>query len=278
MALRLSLLRSGAALAGALTLSGCFSFVTKEEGQKMIDQITQLQKRSDDTELRNKELVEKLQDQSKKLGTLIADATRLQSNLADSAQATDKLRADVATLTGKAEDVQRDLSSLQKNFNDYRAASDTKIEQLVNASTTAKAPPMPETADGLFAEAQKRLDAKQWLEARRLFDAFVNRYNSDKRAASAQFHIADAYFLEGKYANAITAFLKVIEGFPKSEEVETAYYKNAQAFFALKYCSDSKIYLQELLKKFPKSQYKVAATELQKEIAKKAKDKTACLQ
>ena len=104
MALRLSPW-SGAALAGALTLSGCFSFVTKEEGQRMIDQITQLQKRSDDTELRNKELVEKLQDQSKKLGTLITDATRLQSNLADSAQATDKLRADVATLTGKAEDV-----------------------------------------------------------------------------------------------------------------------------------------------------------------------------
>ena len=48
---------------------------------------------------------------------------------------------------------------------------------------------MPETADGLFAEAQKRLDAKQWLEARRLFDAFVNRYPQDPRAARSQFAV-----------------------------------------------------------------------------------------
>ena len=263
---------------GVCGAAGCFSFVTKEEGQKLTEQITQLQKRSDDTELRSKELIEKLKDQSAKLGTLIADATRLQSSLADSAQATDKLRTDLAAVTGKLEDLQRDVSSLQKNFTDYRAQADTQLEKLTNASTAAKAPPMPETPDALFAEAQKRLDAKQWLEARRLFEAFVNRYNSDKRAAAAQFNIGDAYFTEGKYANAINAFLKVIEGFPKSDEVETAYFKNAQAFFALKYCSDARVYLQELQKRFPKSKYKGEAGDLMKELTRKAKDKTACLQ
>lgn len=179
-------------------------------------------------------------------------------------------------MQGRAEDLQKSLDALQKSFTDYRAQSDTKIEQLVNASTTAKSPPLPDSPDALYAEAQKRVDGKQWNEARRMLEAFINRYPTDKRGAAAQFKIGEAYFSEGKYANAIGAFTKVIDNFPKAEEVESAMFKNGQAFYALKYCGDARIYFQELLKRYPRTQYKAEAQEQVRELTRQAKNKNVC--
>lgn len=70
----------GGLLLWGLVLPGCFSFVTKEEGQKMQDQINQLQTKS---EQRSQDLSDKLQKQSQELQKLLDEAKRLTSVLAD---------------------------------------------------------------------------------------------------------------------------------------------------------------------------------------------------
>ena len=86
---------------------------------------------------------------------------------------------------------------------------------------------MPETPDALFAEADKRLAAAAVADARRLFEAFVNRYPQRRaRGASAQYNIGEAYAGEKRYANAIGAYTKVVDNFPKSDVVPDAMYKN----------------------------------------------------
>src|SRR5262249_23597325 len=149
--------------------------------------------------------------------------TRNSANLGDTVQ---QHTTQLGELNGRLDDIQHAQDALTKQFQDFRAATDTKLEQLINQLTTAKNPPLPETADALFAEGEKRLTAGQNLEARRLFDAFINRYPTDSRAAKAQFAIGDAYNAEKKYANAIGAYTKVVENFPKSEVVPDAMYKN----------------------------------------------------
>ena len=103
---------------------------------------------------------------------------------------------------------------------------------------------------------QRELAAAQWTDARRLYEAFVNRYPQDARAAKAQFSMGEAYMGEKRYANAIGAYTKVIDNFPKAEIVPDAMYKNGLAFYALKYCSDARVYFQELLKRYPKTGWK----------------------
>src|SRR5262249_16098823 len=156
-------------------------------------------------------------------------------------------------------------------FQDYRAASDTKLEQL--QSPTAKTPPVPDTADGAFAEGQKRLDAKEWTDARRIFEAFVNRYPQDPRAARAQYHNGEADAGEKPRANAIGAYTKVVDNFPKSEVVPDAMFKNGLAFYALKYCADARVYFQELLKRYPKTTWKHDANEELKKLQRDLKNK-----
>ena len=46
-----------------------------------------------------------------------------------------------------------------------------------------------------------------------------------------------------------------------AESVPDAMYRNGQAFFALKYCGDAKIYFQELLRRYPKTEWKKDANE-----------------
>jgi tol-pal system protein YbgF len=261
------------ALLGGLLVSGC---VTSDEGRRMQEQLDQVIEKSKKTEVGGAELATKVQQQNEELRRLLDEAKRLTTSLADASQKAERLQTDMMAVQGKFDDMQRQLDALQKSFTEYRANSDTKLEQLVNATTTAKAPPLPDNPEAMFAEGQRKFVAGQWNDARRVFDAFVNRYPNDQRASKAQFLIGDAYFSEGKFANAIGAFTKVIDNFPKSEDVEAAMFKNGKAFFSLRYCSEAKTYFQELIRRYPKTTFKGDASEQVKELTKKAKDKAAC--
>jgi tol-pal system protein YbgF len=197
-------------------------------------------------------------------------------NSADVGLSVQKLQTDLAQLTGRIDDIQHAQDALTKQFQDYRAASDTKLEQLTNAATAAKNPPMPETPDALYAEADKRLAAQQWTDARRLYEAFVNRYPTDARASRAQYDIGEAYTGEKRFANAIGAYTKVVDNFPKSDVVPDAMYKNGLAFYALKYCGDAKVYFQELLKRYPRTSWKRDANEQLHKLSRDLKNKAVC--
>lgn len=263
----------------AAASAGCGAFLTQEDGEAYRKELSTLKAENKKLERRVAELSASRREDQEKLDKALDDATKLLArNSADLGLTVQKNQTDVATLTGRVDDITTQLNSLGKSFNDYRAASDTKIEQLVNASTTAKAPPIPEKPDDVFAEGKKRYDAKQWGDARRVFDAFINRYPTDGRAAKAQFMIGDTYLKESKYANAINAFLKVIEGYPKAEEVPDAMYEAGEAFYQLKYCGDARVYFQELIKRYPKSEWKKDAAQKLKDLQRDVKNKAVCQQ
>jgi tol-pal system protein YbgF len=261
-------------IAGLLSSSGC---MTLEDGEKLRAEIRDVRSLSSKNEVRAAELAKEMDEQLKKLKVVVEDATKVVTrNSADVGGKVDKLVLDVAQITARIDELQRANDALTKQFQDYRAASDTKLEQLTNSMTAAKAPPIPETPDAVMAEGEKRLAAGQFADARRLFDAFINRYPTDPRAAKAQYNVGEAYFNEKRFANAIGAFTKVIDNFPKSEYVPDAMYRNGVAFYSLKYCSDAKVYFQELLKRYPKTTWKKDANDQLKKLAKDIKDKNVC--
>jgi len=257
----------------ALLPVGLSACVTTEEGQRMQQQISQLQQGSQQS---RQELSEKLQRQSEELNRLLDEARRLTSSLADSSQKSDKLSTEFIQLQGRIEEMQKSLDALQKQFTDYRAHSDTQLEQVSNNIATIKNPPLPDNPDALFNEADRKLVTREFNEARRRYDAFLNRYPQDPRCAKAQLNIGEAYFQENKYANALIALRKVIDNFPKNEEVEIALYKSGQAFFSIKKCTEAKTFYQELLRLYPRTKFKNDVTEQIREISRLAKDKARC--
>jgi tol-pal system protein YbgF len=264
-------------LLSTLLLSGCFAFVTKQEGEEINHKIDEVRGIAQKNEQRAGDLAKQMDAQLKRLRELVDEATKVVTrNSADVGGKVDKMQEDLAQVTGRIDDLQHASDALTKQFQDYRASSDTKLEQLTNSMTAAKTPPVPETPDALYAEAEKRLNAAQFADARRLYETFINRYPQDTRAAKAQFNIGEAYSGEKRYANAIGAYTKVVDNFPKADIVPDAMYKNGLAFYALKYCSDARVYFQELIKRYPKTNWKSDANEQLKKLLKDVKNKQAC--
>jgi TolA-binding protein len=266
--------RTGVLLSGALALSGC---LTLEDGEKLRAELRELKTLGAKNELRAAELATQMDEQLKRLHEVVDEATKVVTrNSADVGGKVDKLVLDVSQLSSRLDELERSQDAITKQFQDYRANSEGKLEQLSSAMNTQKAPPLPETADGIFAEGEKRLGASQWLDARRAFDAFILRFPADPRAAKAQFLVGDSYAAEKRWPNAIQAYKKVIDFFPKSELVPDAMFKSGQGFYALKYCGDAKIYFQELLRRYPKTGLKQQVNDELKRLAKDAKDKNVC--
>ena len=267
----------GLLIAGSVVLGGC---VSTSDGQLMQQGIAQLKAKSAKQEQAIGDLTRANSEKDvelKKLRGQVDEASKVvMRNSADVVGNVQKLQTDLASVTGRVDDLQTSVTGLSKSFTDYRAQSDTTLEKVVNATTNSKSPPVPDNADAVFVEAQKRMDAKQWNDARRLFDAFINRFAADGRAAKAQFLIGESYLSENKYANAIGAYTKVIDNFPKSEIVPDAMYKNGEAFYALKYCGDARIYFQELLKRYPKTEWKKDANEELKKLQHDLRNKAVC--
>ena len=265
-------------LACALLLSAC-GYAKEETVKAMQEDIAKLQQQLEMQEKKGAELRHATQEADAQLARLKQqgeEAQRAIKSVANMAGDLDRLKADMAQAQGKLDENNTTLANLTKNFGESRAKFDTQLEQLTNATTTAKSPPVPETPDAVFADAEKRVDAKQYADARRLLDAFGSRYAQDPRAAKAQLLIGDTYLDEKKFANAINAYTKVIDNFSKSDAVEPAMYKNGLAFYQLKYCSDARVYFQELMRRYPKSEFKNdVKTQLDK-LTKDLKNKAVC--
>jgi tol-pal system protein YbgF len=277
-------LRRGAPLALLLCpvlLGGCFMYATREDFQIAQKDIADLNERLKKQEERHAADLARIHaDTAAQMATLkdlTEQATQVVTrNSANLGQGVDLLKQQLAVITGRVDINENTLTGLSKSFNDFRSVADAEVEKLKMQSGSAQSPPVPESPDGLFAEARKHYDAREYVEAHRLLDAFINRYPKDARAAQALYLQGDSYFLEHKYPAAINTFGKVIDLFPKSEVAPDAMYKNGQAFYALKYCGDARIYFQELLRRYPKTEWKKDANDQLKRIARDLKNHDLC--
>jgi TolA-binding protein len=258
-------------LALALALfAGC---VTSSEGDRMRGDINQLRDRLDAMDRRDVEINE----QVLRLRKVLDEATNLLGrNSADLGTKVSKNEAEMSVLTGQIEEAKRVIEELQKRLNDQTA----RLGEV--ASTTSKivetvAPSIPEDKETLWKEAQGRLTSGRREDARRFFRSFRDRFPQDGRAPQAQIFIGQSYAVEGKHAQAVAEYVKVIDGYPGKPEAAEAMWLLAQSDVELHFCSDARQILQDLVRRYPKSP-RVADVKVKlRELQKIAKDKRLCI-
>ena len=124
--------------------------------------------------------------------------------------------------------------------------------------TTAKIIPAGQTKDQLGEDEIYRL-AKQAFDqgdsdaARKKFQELIEKYPKSERADNAQFWIGEIYYREKWYEKAILEYQKVIENYPKGNKVPASLLKQGLAFLNLGDKTNSRLILEELIKKHPKS-------------------------
>jgi TolA-binding protein len=81
---------------------------------------------------------------------------------------------------------------------------------------------------------------------------------------------------ESKPNIAVGEFQKVLKDYPRSPEVPEAMWQVADGFLALKFCTDSRAFLNDLIRRYPRSQRVGDAKARLREIQKMTRDKGAC--
>lgn len=249
------------AAALALLTGAC---VTSGEGDKMRSDINRLRERVESMDRRDAEINE----QVTRLRSVLDEATGLlRRNSADLGTKVAKTETDLAALTGQLEEARHLLDDLQKKVNDQMARLGG-LETTQNKIVDRVAPSIPDDKEALWREAQTRMNGGMRDDARRFFRAFIQRFPADPRSPQGQIALGQMSALEGKHTQAAAEFQKVLDAHRNAPEVPEAMWLLAQSFVELKFCSDAKVLLQDLEKRYPRSgrikDVKVKLRELQR--------------
>jgi TolA-binding protein len=255
-----------AALLLPLIVAGC---VTSGTGEKMRKDIDRLRDRIEVMEKRGSEA----EEQMARLRTILDEATSLLArNNADVGARVQKAEMELGALNGKLDEARNLIETMQKQQQDRMAALEQGQQKIVDRV----APAMAEDRDTLWKQAQERMGSGMREDARRFYRGYIQRFPSDPRAPQAHLEIGRSYALEGKHTQAVAEYQRVLAAFAKSPEVPEAMWQTAESFLALKFCTDARAFLQDLIRRYPRAKETAEAKNRLREVQKMMRDKRAC--
>ncbi|MGD9300179.1 MAG: tol-pal system protein YbgF, partial [Desulfobacterales bacterium] len=107
--------------------------------------------------------------------------------------------------------------------------------------------------DEIYRLAKQAFDQGDSDAARQKFQELIEKFPKSERADNAQFWIGEIYYREKWYEKAILEYQKVIENYPSGNKVPASLLKQGLAFLNLGDKNNSRLILEELIRKYPKS-------------------------
>ena len=199
----------------------------------------------------------------------------------------EEMNEDIRILSGKVEEMEYALQQEQRKAEELEQKRQEKLDQLeqrmnqnseqirgmeqyLNLESTKKpvavvtpgAPAKkPLSEDEIYRSAKQAFDQGDSEAARKGFQEFIKRYPKSKNADNAQFWIGEIYYREKWYEKAILEYQNVIEKYPQGNKVPAALLKQGLAFSSIGDKANAKLILEELNRKYPKSNEAKVAVE-----------------
>ena len=272
-------------LVSSFLVSGCAS---QNEVATIDNRISELEVRNAETRKKNDSIKNDIKSRQGEEQALRHQAATLRQQIA-------ALNEEIRTLTGRIEELEFSIGRQKQKeaeatgnkkaqlnqvadstrVNDERIG---RIEQYLNFETSKPAVPtekskakiVPATKvpkelpeDEIYRQAKQAFDQGNSDAARSKFKELIERYPKSERADNAQFWIGEIYYREKWYEKSILEYQKVIENYPKGNKVPASLLKQGFAFLNLGDKANCRLILQELIKKYPKTnESKIAKDKL----------------
>jgi tol-pal system protein YbgF len=118
--------------------------------------------------------------------------------------------------------------------------------------TAASAPPgSAPSADLLYSNGLRDLNGKKYDLAAQEFSDYLKYYSTTDLASNAQFYLGEIFFAQQQYDQAIDAYGKVIDNYPKSFKLAPAHLKRALALISLGEKTSGVSELRMVVKTYP---------------------------
>ncbi len=133
-----------------------------------------------------------------------------------------------------------------------------RVEEYLGLTRKADVAPVPTPAEtlndvGLLNDGLDKLAKKNYTSARESFSALLKSYPKSGLADNAQFQIAESYFNEKKYEDAILEYQTLIAKYTKSSRRPAALYKQAISLDMIGDAVNSKVRFKTLINVYPAS-------------------------
>ena len=119
------------------------------------------------------------------------------------------------------------------------------------ASASNAPPASAPSADLLYSNGLRDLNGKKYDLAAQEFGDYLKFYSTTDLASNAQFYVGEIYFAQQQYDQAIDAYSKVINNYPKSFKLAPAHLKRALALIALGEKNSGVSELRMVVKSYP---------------------------
>ena len=161
------------------------------------------------------------------------------------------------TLIAKVKELEVTVNNLNKKLSDLETtkmpAEKQKSAEEVKAEKPEGEEKPPQVKD-FYMEAYKAYKANDFLGAREKFQTILKDCPESEYSDNSRFWIAESYYKEKNYEDAILAYEELIKKNSRSDKIPGAMLKQGLAFYELNDKKTGKIVLEKLIEKFPDSE------------------------
>ncbi|MBN2715185.1 MAG: tetratricopeptide repeat protein [Deltaproteobacteria bacterium] len=252
----------GTMLCASFLLSGCFFFTSRDDGERLKQEVQHLQDRlvkiEEETGANRAELeamIARAQEQVESLDETLSKATRvLARNSADFGAEMEVLRNDIAESKGTAAEITHELQQIQKSIEN----TDKKVNEFALAAgldIPIDESLVPAQAVDHFKMINSSMAEERYGEVRALAKVYEQRYPRAGNIDELQLIVGKSYVAQKRYAKALGAFRRLADNYPKSDHMPEALYEMANAFFMLGDCTDARILMDTITKRYKSSPF-----------------------
>jgi tol-pal system protein YbgF len=222
-------------LAGLLSMAGCKVKLPFDERQEVAE-----------LKVQTSQLEQKLTAGKQERARLQNDFEALKVSFNQARAQILKQSEDIRRLKDKQEILFKQLlktAQRVKNSSDIQTNAEQKKPVLSPKAKVA--------SEKLYNEALSSYRGDDFVNAVKLFAAYLRDFPETKMAANARYWLGESYYSLAQYAQAITEFNRVCKDFPESGKVPGAMLKIAMAYEAIGSRGPAQDAYEKLIRKFP---------------------------
>jgi tol-pal system protein YbgF len=163
----------------------------------------------------------------------------------------DLLKMQIASLENQVKEINTRINSLQSSTTTYEPYAD---EQIPPRGTESSLSPLRSgTKDEKYAAAYDAFQNKRYKESRKMFEQFIMEFPNEDLTDNAYFWLAETYYGEKDFENAILSYETLLKKYPDSQKVPGALLKQGFSFIEIGDKKTGQVILEQVIERFPNS-------------------------
>ncbi len=225
-----------------MPLAGC---ATKRDVRDLRDEIIALRAHQDSLMFRLQRQNDQLSDSLGLLGDVLL---RIRGDFANELAQLEQQHVQIQELTGQS---QRRISEFREQISERSARMLTPVDSLTDS--TAAGPAASGDVEELYRIGSDNLQRGASSTARMAFEQILKQDPNGPRGADAQFGLAETYYLDKDYAQALQELEHLVEMYPNSERAPQALYRAGVIAEEQGNVPQARKYFQRVVAGYPKS-------------------------